>query len=79
MAWAGYARFGQNAAHRGPAQVDALPIPEQLGEVGVVGSGVSGVGQLHHRVGLVVSSGVVRFTAAVPVSECGGAFPPIGR
>ena len=79
MAWAGDARTGQDAPHRGPAEVDAFPFPEQLGEVGVVGAGVGGAGQLDHRVGLVVRHGVAWFTAAVPVSECGGAFPPIGR
>ena len=32
------AGLDQDAAHRGPAQVDPLPLPEQLGEVAVVGA-----------------------------------------
>ena len=79
VARTGDARLGQDAAHGGPAQVDVLPVPEQLGEVGVIGANVAGAGQLHHRVGLYVSNGVAWFTVAVSVSECGGAFPPIGR
>ncbi len=47
--------------------------------VRVVGAGVGGAGQLHHRVGLVVSNGIAWFMATVPVGKCGGAFPPIGR
>ena len=35
LARAGYARPGQNAVHSLTAQVDALPFPEQLGEMGV--------------------------------------------
>ena len=42
-------------------------------------SSVGGAGRLDHRVGLVVRHGVAGFTAPVPVSKCGGAFPPIGR
>ena len=79
MARTGDAHLGQNAPHRGPAQVDALPFLEQLGEMGVVGSGVGGAGQLHHLGRLFVGYGVAGFTAPVPVSKCGGAFPPIGR
>ena len=30
IAWAGDARSGENATHGGPAEVDTLPIPEQL-------------------------------------------------
>ena len=70
---------GQNAPHGGPAEVDALPVPEQLGEVGVVGASVGGAGQLDHRVRLVVRHCVARATAPVPVGKCGGAFPPIVR
>ena len=79
MAGAGDARPCQDAAHGGSAQVDALPVPEQLGQVSVVGAGVGGAGQLHHRVRLDVRYGVAWFAASVPVGECGGAFPPIGR
>ena len=79
MARAGDARPRQDASQGGPGQVDAFPISEQLGEVGVVGAGVGGAGQLHHRVGLVIRHGVAWLTAAVPMGKCGGAFPPIGR
>ena len=79
VAGAGDPRPGQDAAYGGSAQVDTLPVPEQLGQVGVIGSGVSAAGQLHHRVGLVGRYDVARFTAAVPVGQRGGAFPPIGR
>ena len=79
VARAGNARTGQDAPHGGPAQVDALPISEQLGQVRVVGSGVGGAGQLHHRVRLVVRHGVAWSAAPVPMSKCGGAVPPVGR
>ena len=79
VARAGDARPGQDAAYRGSAQVDALPVSEQLGQVRVVGAGVGGAGQLHHRVCRFVRYGVAWFTAAVPVGQCGCAFPPIGR
>ena len=46
------ARPGENAAHRGPAQVDAFSLTEQLGEVGVVGALVTLRRQLHHGGGL---------------------------
>ena len=58
MARAGDDHTSENASHGGPAQVDALPVPEQLGDVGVVGAGAGGADQLHYRVGLVVSNGV---------------------
>ena len=74
MARAGDAHSGENAPHRGPAQLYALPLPEQLGEVGVVGALVALCCQLHHRSGLGGQSGVVGTAAAVSVSECGGTF-----
>ena len=46
------ARLGQNAAHRGPAQVDAFPLLQQFGEMGVVGALVTLCSQLHHHVSL---------------------------
>ena len=38
----------QYAAHGGTAQVDALPLQQQFGEMSVVGAGVAIGGQLHH-------------------------------
>ena len=65
--------------HRAPAEVNPLPVTQQLGEVGLIGSGVSGAGQLHHRSCLGVGDGVAGSTAAVPVGQCGGALLAIGR
>ena len=41
------ARLGPNAPHRGSAEVDALPLTQQLGEVGVVGALVALRRQFH--------------------------------
>ena len=79
VAWAGNARPGQNAPHGGPAEVDALPVPEQLGEVGVVGASVGGAGQLDHRGCLIVRNSVAGSAASVPVGQCGGALLAIVR
>ena len=76
---AGNARPGQDAVHRPPAEVNSLPATQQLGEVGLIGSGIGGAGQLHHRSCLGVGDGVAGSMASVPVSQCGGAFLAIGR
>ena len=72
-------RFGENAAHRGPAQVDALPFFEQLGEVGVVGALVALDGQFHQCGSLGGRDGVVGTAAAVAVGQCGDAILAISR
>lgn len=59
------ASLGENAAHGGPAQVDALAFPEQFGEVSVIGALVALGGQLHHRGGCDGRDGVVGTAAAV--------------
>ena len=76
---AGDARPGQDAVYRSPAEVNPLPVAQQLGEVGLIGSGIGGAGQLHHRSCLGVGDGVAGSTAAVPVGQCVGAFLAIGR
>ena len=68
------AGLGENAAHRGPAQVDALPFAEQLGEVGVVGALVAVGGQFHHGCSLGGPGGVVGTAATVTVGQCGRAI-----
>ena len=62
---AGNARPGQDAVHRSPAEVNPLPVTQQLGEVGLIGSGIG--------------DGVAGPTAAVPVGQCVGALLAIGR
>ena len=79
FARAGDAGPGQDAPHGRPAEVDALLVPEQLGEVGVVGPGVGGAGQLDHRGCRIVSNSVAGSAASVPVGQCGGVLLAIGR
>ena len=68
----------QNAAHRGPAEVDALPFPEQFGEVSMVGALVALGGQLHHGGSLGGQSGVVGTAAPVAVGQRGGTTLAVG-
>ena len=68
------AGLGENAAHRGPAQVDALPLTEQFGEVGVVGALVAAGGQFHHGVRLGRRDSIVGTAATVTVGQRGGAM-----
>ena len=65
-------RPGQNAPHRGSAEVDALPLAQQLGEVGMVGALIALGGQLNHGGSLSGREGVVGTAAAVTVGEGGG-------
>ena len=71
------AGLDQNPAHRGTAQVDALALPQQLGEVAVVCPGVAVAGQLHHGSGGRLRDGVVRSSAPVPMGQCGGTVPAV--
>ena len=73
------ARFGENAPHRGPAQVDALAFAEQFGEVGVVGAFVAAGGQFHHGGSLGRRDGIVGTAAAVAVGQRRRAMLPVGR
>ena len=65
------AGLGQDAAHRGTAQVDALALPQQLGEMSVVGPRITVAGQLHHGSHSGFGDGVVGPTAPVPAGQCG--------
>ena len=73
------ARLGENAAHRGPAQVDAFAFAEQFGEVGVVGAFVAAGGQFHHGGSLGGRDSIVGTAATVAVGQCGGAILAISR
>ena len=73
------AGLDQNPAHRGAAQVDALALPQQLGEVAVVGPRIAVAGQLHHGSGGRLRDGVVRSSAPVPMGQCGGTVPAVSR
>ncbi len=66
------AGLDQNPAHRRMAQVDALALPQQLGEVAVVCPGVAVAGQLHHGSHSDLRDGVVRSSAPIPMGQCGG-------
>ncbi len=52
-------RPGENSPHRGPAEVDALPLAQQLGEVSMVGALIALGGQLNHGGSLSGRNGVV--------------------
>ena len=80
-ATAGAAQAGldQDAAHRGTAQVDPLPFLQQFGEVAVVGAGVVVGGQLYHGGRRGFGQGVVGPPSPVPVGQCGGTAPAVGR
>ena len=73
------ARLGQNAPHRGSAEVNALPLTQQLGEVGVVGALVALRRQFHHGGSLGRRDGVVGTAAAVAVGQGGDAMLAVGR
>ena len=47
-------------------------LPQQLGEVAVVGAGVAVAGQLHHGSSGRLGDGVVGLSASVPVGQRGG-------
>ena len=76
---AAHACPGQDAAHRGAAQVDALTLSEQFGKVGMVGAGVMSAGQLHHCGRGDLGDGVVGPPPPVAVGQCGGTVSAIGR
>ena len=69
----------QNSAQRGTAQIDALALPQQLGEMSVVGSGVAVAGQLYHGSRSGFGDGIVGPAAPVPVGQCGGTDLAVSR
>ena len=73
------AGLDQNPAHRRAAQVDALALPQQLGEMSMVGARIAVAGQLHHGSGGRLRDGVVRSSAPVPMGQCGGTVPAVSR
>ena len=73
------AGFDQDAPHRGTAQVDALALPQQFGEVGVVCPRIAVAGQPYYRSRSSVMDGIAGPTASVPVSQCGGTVFAVGR
>ena len=68
----------QDPAHRPTAHVQALVLPEQLGEVSVVRSRVAGAGEAHHGRGDIGRDGVVRTAPAVAVPQRGGSARTLG-
>ena len=62
----------------GRLKVDALPFPEQFGEVGVIGPLVAVSGQFHHGGSLGGRDCVVGTPAAVAVGQCGGTMLAVG-
>ena len=55
----------------GAAQVDALALPQQFGEMSVVGAGIAIAGQLHHGSGGRLRDGVMGPASSVSVGQCG--------
>ena len=68
----------QDPADGPTAHVQALVLPEQLGEVGVIRSRVAGGGEAHHGRGDVGRDGVVRTAPAVAVLERRGSARAVG-
>ena len=65
-------RAAQDPLHRGPREVDALALGEQLTEVRVVQAGVPVLGEGHHLRRERGVEGVRRPAPRVPVRECRG-------
>ena len=68
-AGAAQASLHQDAAHRGPAQVDSLPFPQQFGEVAVIGARVAVAGQFYHGGRRGFGHGVVGPPSPVAVGQ----------
>ena len=68
----------QDPADGPTAHVQALVLPEQLGEVGVIRSRVAGGGEAHHGRGDVGRDGVVRTAPAVAVLQRRGSARTVG-
>ena len=65
--------------HRLAAEVNVLRFPQQLGQVGVVGAGVGGAGQLHTAATSSSETALRGRAASIPVGQCGGALLAIAR
>ena len=79
FARAGDAGLGQDAPHGRPAEVDALSVPEQLGEVGVVDASVPGPSQLRHVDDQRLGRGVDGSATAVAMCQSRRAAFTVGR
>ena len=78
---AGAAQAGlhQDAAHRGPAQVDPFSFPQQFGQVAVVGARIAVAGQFHHSCRCLFGHGVVGPPSPVAVGHRRGTVFAVGR
>ena len=59
--------------------MDAFPLRQQLGQMGVVDASVPGAGQVHHVGGEPLGRGVGRSATAVAVSQSRRAALTVGR
>ena len=73
--WAPDAGLDQNAAHRGTAQVDALALPQQLGEVAVVCPGEPLLASLTTAAAAVSGTALCGFRPRFPWTNAAG--PPL--
>ena len=71
LAGAGPAGLGQDSAHRLAADVHAFQFTQQLGQVGVSGSGITGSGQGHDGSHGGIRNGVGGTVAPVPMGQGG--------
>ena len=64
---------------RNVGQVDALALPQQFGEMSMVGARVAVAGQLHHGSRSGFGDGIVGPAPSVPVGQCGGTDLAVSR
>ena len=69
----------QDASECGPADVNTLPLSEQLTEVGVVGASVPGAGQVHNLGDHATRRDIGGSSTPVAVGERGRSLLPVGR
>ena len=79
VAWALQTHTRQYAPQRGSTYLYALSLPQQLAQVRVVDSRVSGPRQDHHVGRQRVRCSVGRSATSIAGSECGCAVPSVGR
>ena len=75
----GQAGLGENAAHRLPAEIDALPFPQQLCEMGMIGTCVVSADQVRHCRRQLIRHGVWWAPAPAAVGQSGGSLLAICR
>ena len=69
----------EEASQGGPANVDSFPFPQQLVEMGVVGSHASGLGQVRHVGDHCLGCGIGWLAARVAVGQGGGSALLVSR